>query len=102
MTAPQPSRKARVMTLRFVPGGPDPITNGFGSFNPSTVVASVGILDSLAKPGILSVTGIVGQAHRLPFLVGTPASGRLRSIAPTTWQSNGWLYPRAYRKRSLP
>src|SRR5947207_11556670 len=43
MTAPQPSRKARVMTFRFVPGGPDPMTNGFGSFRPSTVVASVGI-----------------------------------------------------------
>src|SRR5947208_12706048 len=43
MTAPQPSRNARLMTLRFVPGGPEPITNGFGNFNPSTVVASVGI-----------------------------------------------------------
>src|ERR1700719_4383459 len=43
MTAPQPSRNARVITLRFVPGGPDPMTNGFGSFRPSTVVASVGI-----------------------------------------------------------
>src|SRR2546421_1317937 len=41
MTAPQPSRKAREMTFRFVPGGPDPMTNGFGNFRPSTVVASV-------------------------------------------------------------
>src|SRR5581483_11950737 len=47
MTAPQPSRNARVMTLRFVPGGPEPMTNGFGNFNPSTVVASVGMTDSL-------------------------------------------------------
>src|SRR5580658_7816747 len=43
MTAPQPSWNALTMTLRFVPGGPDPITNGFGSFKPSTVVFSVGI-----------------------------------------------------------
>jgi hypothetical protein len=40
---PQPSRNARVMTLRFVPGGPDPMTNGFGNLSPSTVVASVGM-----------------------------------------------------------
>jgi hypothetical protein len=32
-----------VMTFRFVPGGPEPITKGFGNFNPSTVVARVGI-----------------------------------------------------------
>src|SRR4051812_28965352 len=50
MTAPQPSRKARVITFRFVPGGPDPITNGFGNFNPSTVVASVGIRTPFGKP----------------------------------------------------
>src|ERR1051325_10382157 len=55
MTAPQPSRNARVMTLRFVPGGPEPITNGFGSFNPSTVVASVGMLASFAKPRLVAL-----------------------------------------------
>src|SRR5579872_2483784 len=44
MTAPQPSRKARVITLRLVPGGPDPMTKGLGSFRPSTVVASVGMV----------------------------------------------------------
>ena len=43
ITAPHPSRNARLMTLRFVPGGPDPITNGLGSLRPSTVVARVGI-----------------------------------------------------------
>jgi hypothetical protein len=32
------------MTLRFVPGGPEPMTKGFGSFKPSTVVASVGMV----------------------------------------------------------
>src|SRR6201746_2238036 len=45
MTAPQPSLKARLMTLRLVPGGPEPMTNGLGSFRPSTVVASVGMAE---------------------------------------------------------
>src|SRR5208283_3833794 len=31
------------MTLRLVPGGPEPMTKGFGSLSPSTVVASVGM-----------------------------------------------------------
>src|SRR6478735_7029824 len=44
MTAPHPSRKACEITLKFVPGGPDAITNGFGRARPSTVVASVGML----------------------------------------------------------
>ena len=35
------------MTLAFVPGGPEPMTNGLGSFRPLTVVARVGI--SVAK-----------------------------------------------------
>jgi hypothetical protein len=43
MTAPHPSWNARAITFRFVPGGPDPITNGFGNVRPSTVVANVGI-----------------------------------------------------------
>ena len=38
-----------VITLRFVPGGPSPMTNGFGSFNPSNVVANVGMTDSLER-----------------------------------------------------
>ena len=38
MTAPQPSSNALPMTLAFVPGGPEPMTNGLGSFRPSTVV----------------------------------------------------------------
>src|SRR5476651_949140 len=46
MTAPQPSLKARLMTLRLVPGGPEPMTKGLGSFRPSTVVASVGMAGS--------------------------------------------------------
>src|SRR5256885_16970212 len=49
MTAPQPSRNARVITLRFVPGGPEPITNGFGSFSPSTVVARVAMAKSFVR-----------------------------------------------------
>src|SRR5436190_6891807 len=43
ITAPQPSLKPRLITLRFVPGGPEPMTKGLGSFRPSTVVASVGM-----------------------------------------------------------
>src|ERR1700712_949121 len=43
ITPPQPSRKARLITLRLVPGGPEPMTKGLGSFRPSTVVASVGM-----------------------------------------------------------
>jgi hypothetical protein len=31
------------MTLRFVPGGPEPMMKGFGSLRPSTVVARVGM-----------------------------------------------------------
>src|SRR5437773_11271102 len=48
MTAPHPSRNAREMTFKLVPGGPDATTNGFGSFSPSTVVASVGIVSPLS------------------------------------------------------
>src|SRR4030095_13572196 len=43
MTAPHPSRKALAMTFKFVPGGPEPMMNGFGSLRPSTVVARVGM-----------------------------------------------------------
>src|SRR2546429_8359263 len=43
MTPPQPSSSALPMTLAFVPGGPEPMMKGFGSFRPFTVVASVGI-----------------------------------------------------------
>src|SRR5258708_36548920 len=43
MTAPQPSWKALAITFRLVPGGPDAMMNGLGRFNPSTVVARVGI-----------------------------------------------------------
>ena len=32
------------MTLRLVPGGPEPMTKGLGSLRPSTVVANVGII----------------------------------------------------------
>jgi hypothetical protein len=44
ITAPQPSRNARLMTLRLVPGGPEPMTKGLGSLSPSTVVARVGMV----------------------------------------------------------
>ena len=35
---------ARVMTFRFVPGGPEAMTKGFASRSPSTVVVSVAII----------------------------------------------------------
>jgi hypothetical protein len=41
ITAPQPSSKALPMTLPLVPGGPEPITKGFGIFRPLTTVSSV-------------------------------------------------------------
>src|SRR6058998_2367058 len=45
-TAPQPSSNAFPMTFAFVPGGPEPMTKGLGSFKPLTVVSSVGITTS--------------------------------------------------------
>src|ERR1700723_690809 len=44
ITAPQPSLKAREMTFRFVPGGPEPMIKGLGSLRPSTIVLSLGIM----------------------------------------------------------
>src|ERR1700693_3184008 len=44
MTAPPPCWKALVLTFRLVPGGPDAMMNGLGRFNPSTVVAKVGMI----------------------------------------------------------
>src|SRR5262245_3294028 len=38
ITAPQPSSNALPMTLAFVPGGPEPTTNGLGNFRPSTMM----------------------------------------------------------------
>src|SRR5437773_12050435 len=52
MTAPHPSSKALPMTLALVPGGPEPMTNGLGSFRPFTVVAKVGILFLLYEAGV--------------------------------------------------
>src|SRR5205823_312650 len=40
MTAPQPSSNALPMTLAFVPGGPEPMTKGFGNLRPLTVTSS--------------------------------------------------------------
>src|SRR5688572_754326 len=57
ITAPQPSLKALLMTLRFVPGGPEPMTKGLGSLRPSTVVASVGMI----SPFLLEVRGKCGE-----------------------------------------
>src|SRR5258708_30709071 len=49
MTAPQPSRKARLITLKCVQGGPERIIKGLGSFRPLTVVARVDISDSFVS-----------------------------------------------------
>src|SRR5262249_26042329 len=38
ITAPQPSSNALPITLAFVPGGPEAMTNGLGSFKPLAVV----------------------------------------------------------------
>src|SRR5262245_20208443 len=43
MTAPQPSSNALPMTLALVPGGPEAMTNGLGSFKPSTVTLRSGM-----------------------------------------------------------
>ena len=48
ITAPQPSRNARLITLRFVPGGPEPMTNGLGRLRPSTDVVRVGMGNRVA------------------------------------------------------
>src|SRR5687767_11226386 len=45
-TAPHPSSNALPITFAFVPGGPEPITNGLGSFRPLTVVSSVAMTNS--------------------------------------------------------
>src|SRR5436309_3001001 len=44
-TAPQPSSNALPMTFAFVPGGPEPMMKGFGSFKPLTVVSSDAMTD---------------------------------------------------------
>src|ERR1051325_762121 len=43
MTPPHPSSSALPITLAFVPGGPDPMMKGLGSFSPLTTVSSVAI-----------------------------------------------------------
>ena len=43
ITAPHPSLNALEITFKLVPGGPDPMTKGFGIASPSTTVANVGI-----------------------------------------------------------
>src|SRR6266487_2592780 len=47
MTAPQPSSNALPITLALVPGGPEPITKGLGSFKPLTVQARLAMLNLL-------------------------------------------------------
>jgi hypothetical protein len=60
-------RETRVTTLRFVPGGPDPMTNRFGSFRPSTVVANVGMN---LKNETLDQMDLSGELRRQNFHTG--------------------------------
>ena len=50
MTAPHPSSNALPITFAFVPGGPEPMTKGLGSFRPLTVVSSVAMTHSSGNP----------------------------------------------------
>src|SRR5437868_2229810 len=86
ITAPQSSSKALEMTLALVPGGPEPITNGLGSFRPLTVVARVAIRRLLAGAGDLrSDPGGDGPRHRnLPeqSRSGVQGAGQVCRSAP--------------------
>src|SRR5579863_7522530 len=70
------------MTLRLVPGGPEPMMKGLGSLSPSTVVASVGIqiflrsvpvlVNSFTNRGYNNITTTGGRAPwNGPFQCGT-------------------------------
>src|SRR5580704_15348714 len=77
MTAPQPSWKALAITFRLVPGGPDAMMNGLGRFNPSTVVARVGIFPiplSVAK--VNGHPGTVRGKIQERIVVGNGISGQ--------------------------
>src|SRR5262249_6930300 len=52
ITAPQPSSYALPMTLAFVPGGPEPTTNGLGSFKPSTIMLRSDMVNLYAAKGV--------------------------------------------------
>src|SRR3954451_21249633 len=85
-TAPQPSSKALPMTLALVPGGPEPMTKGLGSFRPLTVVARVGIgtpkVDSFgSRQGRQDAEVTKMKTHGLPFLARL-ASWRAWPIDP--------------------
>ena len=84
MTAPHPSRKACEITFKFVPGGPEAMTNGFGSFRPSTVVASVGMMypfpSNLIDSTTTFETNFKPQIARRGHFV--PAFAHFPSLAP--------------------
>src|SRR5215213_178789 len=67
ITPPQPSSNALPMTFAFVPGGPEPMTKGLGSFRPLTTVSSVAIAlppDSLLDPSTLRCGGLPLSHHK--------------------------------------
>src|SRR5436190_9611879 len=102
MTAPQPSSKALPITLAFVPGGPEAMISGLGSFRPSTVVLK-------SAMGFSSAQECSCRAHVYPLprsIVGTgyqtakfilrcknalftclAAFGRQASTHSTSWNS---------------
>src|SRR2546423_11465318 len=82
MTAPQPSRNAREMTFRFVPGGPEPMTKGLGNFRPSTVVASVGMV----PPGFCGTSCLTGPGQKLDRIFVADVAGRPQKPNPVTPQ----------------
>src|SRR5215207_10661447 len=65
MTAPHPSSNALPMTFAFVPGGPEPMTNGLGSCRLLTVVSRVDIVYSQPNSFISheSAESIVPRLH---------------------------------------
>ncbi len=53
-TPPQPSSNAFAMTFALVPGGPEPSTNGFSNFIPSTVISSLATAPSYGSCSTMS------------------------------------------------
>jgi hypothetical protein len=62
LTAPRLLVNALLMTLKFAPGGMDPLTNGFSNSSPFTVVANVGITCFLVNP-VSFLTGFRQDCH---------------------------------------
>src|SRR5690349_13008596 len=68
---PQPSSKLLPITRAFVPGGPEPSTNGFSNFIPLTTIDRSGLCMTLLRPrgGVLA-RGAASHAIRRPSRAG--------------------------------